>query len=223
MSTANPNQPAGPYPPGEHIVPPPRPSSPATAQFRLNHLMLRIKDPEKSLRFYNDCLGLHVVFVFNTGPWTIYYLGPRDVTIASIGTSQGLLELYHIPSDSSLPYTSGNDYAGDPAGVGFGHIGFTVPDVAEAVDRVKSFGYEVIKPLGEAEEDTMAVSQEIVENKFGAVEEGYKHVFRQLAFVKDPDVSVDFAQSGLSIHATESCVGSGPASLVLTLLTGLLG
>lgn len=66
-----------------------------------------------------------------------------------------------------------------------------MPDVAEAVERVRSFGYEVIKPLGKAEEDTMAVSQEIVDGKFGAVEEGYKHVFRQLAFVKDPDVSGD--------------------------------
>lgn len=41
--------------------------------------MLRIKDPDASLKFYNDCFGLHVVFVFNAGPWTIYYLGPRDV------------------------------------------------------------------------------------------------------------------------------------------------
>lgn len=77
--TPNPNYPTGPYPPGQHVIPPRRPSSPTTAGFRLNHLMLRITDPEKSLRFYNDCLGMHVVFIFNTGPWTIYYLGPRDV------------------------------------------------------------------------------------------------------------------------------------------------
>ena len=76
---SNANYPAGPYPPGQHIIPPPRPSSPATAGFRLNHLMLRITNPDKSLRFYNDCLGLHVVFIFNVGPWTIYYLGPRHV------------------------------------------------------------------------------------------------------------------------------------------------
>lgn len=79
MATTNPNQPTGPYPPGQHIIPPARPPSPATAEYRLNHLMLRIKDPEQSLRFYNDCFGLHVVFIFNVGPWTIYYLGPRDV------------------------------------------------------------------------------------------------------------------------------------------------
>lgn len=201
MATENPNQPAGPYPAGQHIIPPPRPSSPATAEFRLNHLMLRIKDPEKSLRFYNDCLGLHVVFIFNAGPWTIYYLGPRDATIASIGTSKGLLELYHIPSDFSTSYTSGNDYAGNPAGVGFGHIGFTVPDVAEAVSRVRSFGYDVVKPLGEAMEDQMAVPRDIVDGKAGPVDEGYNHVFRQLAFVKDPDVS-DCFHDAFRLHAS---------------------
>ena len=88
MASSNPNQPTGPYPKGEHIVPPPRPTSPATAEYRLNHLMLRIKNPEKSLKFYCDCLGLHVVFIFNTGPWTIYYLGPRDMSKCSGTTSK---------------------------------------------------------------------------------------------------------------------------------------
>jgi hypothetical protein len=78
---SNPNHVTGPFEPGTHTIPPPRPASPATAEYRLNHLMLRIKNPENSLKFYNDCFGLHTVFVFNAGPWTIYYLGPRDVGV----------------------------------------------------------------------------------------------------------------------------------------------
>lgn len=93
MSSTNPNHPPGPYAPGKHIIPPPRPVSPATADYRLNHLMLRIKDPDKSLKFYCDCLGLHVVFIFNAGPWTIYYLGPRDVGTSTTSISRSLL--YH--------------------------------------------------------------------------------------------------------------------------------
>ncbi|KAH7378698.1 Glyoxalase/Bleomycin resistance protein/Dihydroxybiphenyl dioxygenase [Pyrenochaeta sp. MPI-SDFR-AT-0127] len=185
MAPSNANHPPGPYVVGEHIIPPPRPNSPATAEYRLNHLMLRIKDPQKSLGFYCDCLGLHVVFIFNAGPWTIYYLGPRDAGMATLGTSKGLLELYHIPSDASTAYVSGNDYSAP--GVGFGHVGFTVPDVAEALDRVRSFGYEIIKPLDEAREEQMGLSDEVVKGKFGGVNEGYKHIFRQLAFVQDPD------------------------------------
>ncbi|CAI6339075.1 unnamed protein product [Periconia digitata] len=197
---SNPNYPSGPYTPGQHVIPPPRPTSPATAEYRLNHLMVRIKNPERSLKFYNDCFGLHVVFIFNAGPWTIYYLGPRDVSASTIGTSKGLLELYHIPADESTPYTSGNDYSSSspPPGVGFGHIGFTVPDVAAALDRVKNFGFEVIKPLGEAKESTMGVPMKEGDMKVQcvgesvAVDEGYKRVFEQLAFVKDPDVSFFF-------------------------------
>lgn len=170
---------------GRHILPPPRPSSPETASYRLNHLMLRIKDPQKSLEFYCDCMGLHVIFIFNTGLWTIYYLGPRDVGISTIGTSKGLLELYYIPADASTDYASGNDYPGP--GVGFGHIGFTVPDVSVALDRVAEFGFEVIKPLNEAKEDNMGLDLVQGHGKQDRVAEGYKHVFRQLAFVKDPD------------------------------------
>ncbi|KAF2258561.1 Glyoxalase/Bleomycin resistance protein/Dihydroxybiphenyl dioxygenase [Lojkania enalia] len=197
----DPNQPPGPYTIGEHIIPPPRPSSPATAEYRLNHLMLRIKNPEESLRFYNDCFGLHVVFIFNPGPWTIYYLGPRDINptilymnysrslidvdISTLGASKGLIELYHIPADASTPYVSGNDYSAP--GVGFGHIGFTVPDVAKTIERVKDFGYEVIKPLGEAKVEQMGLPDTVVKGNTGVVDEGYKHVFRQLAFVRDPD------------------------------------
>ena len=104
--------------------------------------------------------------------------------MASLGTSKGLLELYHIPADSSTPYNSGNDYP-DP-GIGFGHIGFTVPDVPEALERVKGFGYEVIKPLDEAKEEQMGIPTDAQLGKYGKVPDGYKHLFRQLAFVKDP-------------------------------------
>jgi len=144
----------------------------------LNHLMIRITDPEASLRFYNDCLGMHTVFMFNTGAWTIYYLGPRDVQIQNLGTSKGLLELYHVPHGPKS-YRNGNENGGE----GFGHIGFTVPDVEAALQRVKDFGFEVIKPLGEAKTEQYGVGG--VED--GVVDEGYNHVFRQLAFVKDPD------------------------------------
>ncbi|ORY12037.1 Glyoxalase/Bleomycin resistance protein/Dihydroxybiphenyl dioxygenase [Clohesyomyces aquaticus] len=179
---SNPNHVTGPFEPGKHIIPPPRSSSPATAEYRLNHLMLRIKNPEESLKFYNDCFGLHTIFVFNAGPWTIYYLGPRDVGMAELGTSKGLLELYHVPADSDLTYSNGNDYS--KPGVGFGHIGFTIPDVSAALKRMEEFGYKIIKPLNQAKVTQMGMPESVKE---ADVMEGYRHVFRQLAFVQDPD------------------------------------
>jgi lactoylglutathione lyase len=102
--------------------------------------------------------------------------------MATLGTSKGLLELYHIPADSSTAYAAGNDYSAPG-------VGFTVPDVAEALERVKSFGFEVIKPLDEAKKEQMGMPEDVVQGKHGNVADGYKHVFKQLAFVKDPDVS----------------------------------
>jgi lactoylglutathione lyase len=169
------------YEPGLHTIPPSRPLSPATSGIRLNHLMLRITDPVASLRFYNDCLGMHTIFIFNTGPWTIYYLGPRNISMSNMGTASGLLELYHIPGHLNQ-YKNGNENGGE----GFGHLGFTVPDVEEVLGRVKEFGYRVIKPLGEDAVEGMGVPGFV---KAEDVEDGYRHVFRQLAFVVDPDVS----------------------------------
>jgi lactoylglutathione lyase len=124
---------------------------------------------------------MHTIFVFNTGPWTIYYLGPRNVTMENMGTASGLLELYHIPGHLKT-YKNGNENGGE----GFGHLGFTVPDVQAILKRVADFGYKVIKPLGEAKTSQLGVPDFV---KGEDVAEGYKYVFRQLAFIVDPDVS----------------------------------
>lgn len=150
--------------------------------------MLRISDPTASLKFYNDFLGLHTIFIFNTGAWTIYYLGPRSVSIADLGTAQGLLELYYMPSkegDERPKYRNGNEQ--DGLGMGFGHLGFTVPDVEGALERAREMGIKILKPLGDDRAETMGVEGL---GKGESVVEGYKFVFRQLVFVSDPDVSV---------------------------------
>ncbi|KAF8053926.1 Glyoxalase/Bleomycin resistance protein/Dihydroxybiphenyl dioxygenase [Lyophyllum atratum] len=179
------------FPPGSHILGT-DPAQPAeTLGYRLNHLMLRIKNPEKSLRFYKEGFGLRTIFTFNTGLWTIYYLGhPNHATesstemISTLGTRKGLLELYHVPHDVQASYATGNE----PGALGFGHVGFTVPDVAAALERLRKVvpELEIIKPLGEAEFGGMGVPGKDGREQ-DIVEEGYKAVFRQLAFVKDPD------------------------------------
>lgn len=181
------------YPVGVHFTPPPLPPQEATAGWKINHLMIRITDPEASLRFYNECFGLHTIFIFNTGAWTIYYLGPRDSSLATLGTSKGLIELYHLPGGPDR-YRNGNEEGGMQGG--FGHIGFTVPDVEKALERVKSFGYEVIKPLGESKPEQYGVPDFLPLDK---VDQGYQHVFKQLAFVKDPDVSYAFSICYMSV------------------------
>lgn len=114
----------------------------------------------------------------------------------NMGTATGLLELYHIP-DHQGGYRNGNENGGE----GFGHVGFSVPDVGDVLKRASEMGYRVIKPLGEAKLEQFGVPSSV---KSEDVVEGYKFVFRQLAFIVDPDVSdlcvlSDWRRTGLMI------------------------
>jgi lactoylglutathione lyase len=42
---------------------------------------------------------MHVVFIFNAGPWTIYYLGPRDV--GTFGKSREIIMVIDLSCRSS--------------------------------------------------------------------------------------------------------------------------
>ena len=61
--------------PGGHNTDPPLPESSPTTGYKLNHFMLRIRDPSRSLHFYTTLLGMRTVFTMNAGPFTLYYLG----------------------------------------------------------------------------------------------------------------------------------------------------
>jgi lactoylglutathione lyase len=110
--------------------------------------------------------------------------------LRTLGTRKGLLELYHIPHDETMKYESGNG----PGIPGFGHVGFTVPNVVAALERLKKVcpGVRVLKDVGVGKFETMGVpglgvGEERAGTENDIVEEGYKKVFRQLAFVEDPD------------------------------------
>ncbi|KAF5592959.1 lactoylglutathione lyase [Fusarium subglutinans] len=172
-----------------------------TLGYKLFHVMLRIRDPVQSLHFYIDLMGMRTVFTMDTGPFTIYYLGypqtdehradlgkfGRD-TLAQLAYTPGLIELYHVHGSENEPqgyYSTGNQ----PPHLGLGHIGFSVPDVPRAVERLKNHGVEVIKDLGAASREDVPLSQWEAEKKIGLgdLHPAYQHVFGQIAFVKDPD------------------------------------
>ena len=67
--------PAGEFLPGGHKNDSPIPETDPTIGYKLNHFMLRIRDPEASLHFYINLMGMRTVFTMNAGPFTIYYLG----------------------------------------------------------------------------------------------------------------------------------------------------
>ncbi len=148
-------------------------TKPETAEFVLNHTMLRIKDPAASLGFYRDLLGMTLVkrLDFPPGKFSLFFLGyvraedgpiPAGVAerIAFTFRQRGLLELTHnwgSETDEAVRYHDGN---AEPRG--FGHIGISVPDVEAACARFDAAGVEFVKRPDE-----------------GAM--------KGLAFVRDPD------------------------------------
>ena len=126
-----------------------------TRGFRLNHCMLRVKDPEASLRFYSRVFGMSVLrrLDFEEMNFSLYFLGcleaddqvPEETAERTTWTfsQSGLLELTHnwgTEEQQGRIYHDGN---AEPQG--FGHICFSVPDLHAAVAWFDANDVEFIK------------------------------------------------------------------------------
>lgn len=129
----------------------PDPRDPATAGFTLNQTMLRVRDPEASVAFYRDVLGMTLLQKLDFPPmkFSLYFMAyladgemiPDDPAERArfIFSRETTLELTHNWGTESDPdfagYHSGND-----APRGFGHLGISVPDVDAACARFETLG-----------------------------------------------------------------------------------
>ena len=130
---------------------------PETRGFVMNQAMLRVKEPERSLRFYTDVLGMVLLkrLDFPAMSFSLYFLGYLREPAASVPVDPvertayvfrqpALLELTHNWGTESDPdfagYHNGNK---DPRG--FGHIGVSVPDVYAACERFERLGVPFVK------------------------------------------------------------------------------
>lgn len=146
----------------------------STREFIMSQTMLRIRDPEKSVPFYRDVLGMTLLnrFDFPDMKFSLYFVGylrpedgplPEDKLARAEFTfrQKAAIELTHnygTESDASFAgYHNGN---ADPRG--FGHIGITVPDVYGACERFEKLGVEFVKRPDDGK-------------------------MKGLAFIKDPD------------------------------------
>ncbi|GJC96602.1 lactoylglutathione lyase [Colletotrichum higginsianum] len=99
-----------------------------------NHTMLRVKDPQKSLRFYQDVLGMTLIRKNESSDFTLFFLAYGDLKEGeSQAQREGILELtwnHGTEKDESFSYHNGNDQP-----QGFGHICVTVDDINAACAR----------------------------------------------------------------------------------------
>lgn len=123
--------------------------------FRLNHTMVRVKDPAKSLAFYTRVFGMRVLrkLDFEELGFSLYFLArledgdqvPEDSGERTVWTfsQKGLLELTHNWGTEDQEDFSYHDGNAEPQG--FGHICFSVPDLDAAVEWFDANEVEFIK------------------------------------------------------------------------------
>jgi lactoylglutathione lyase len=149
-------------------------SDPATQEYIFNQTMLRVRDPERSVAFYRDVLGMTLLrrFDFPEMKFSLYFMAyvhsgdeppPTDKAANAeyVFRQKATLELTHnwgTEADAEFAgYHNGNS---DPRG--FGHIGITVPDVYAAAERFEKLGVAFVKRPDDGK-------------------------MKGLAFIKDPD------------------------------------
>ncbi|KAL9610172.1 MAG: hypothetical protein Q9167_005100 [Letrouitia subvulpina] len=122
-----------------------------TSKYKLNHSMLRVKDPQRSIKFYQH-LGMTQInhIAQPAAKFDLYFLAYDSPHSASPGAHwsdrQGVLELTHNYGTESDPaYTVANGNS-DP-GRGFGHICISVDNIQAACKRIADAGYSFQKRL----------------------------------------------------------------------------
>lgn len=130
--------------------------------------MLRIRDPEVSLAFYTEILGMTLLRKSNMGDFTLYFLAydndelSPDEKSSSVFARQGVLELTHNHGTETDPDFRGYSSGNNEPGKGFGHIAITVANVEEACARFEKLGVPFKKRLSDGK-------------------------MRHIAFILDPD------------------------------------
>ncbi|KZF21124.1 glyoxylase I [Xylona heveae TC161] len=133
--------------------------------YRMNHTMIRVKDAEKSLKFYQDVLGMTLLRVNENkdNGFNLYFLGyphgrpAPDASapgISSVADREGLLELtwnYGTEKDENFSYHNGN---AEPQG--FGHICVSVDDLNAACARFEDLKVNWKKRLTDGRMKTVA-------------------------------------------------------------------
>ncbi|KAK5798234.1 hypothetical protein VI817_004525 [Penicillium citrinum] len=116
--------------------------------YRLNHSMLRVKDAEASLKFYQESMGMTLVRTVENpdNKFNLYFLAyakvPEDGKTSDM---EGLLELtwnYGTEKEEGPVYHNGNT-----APQGFGHICISTDDLQAACDRFESLNVNFKKRL----------------------------------------------------------------------------
>ena len=175
--------------------------------------MLRVRDPERSLRFYREALGMTLIDRYDFPAWkfSLYFLESRAPGAPEYALTPGSPEahryLWSMPGVAlELTHNHGSEevyHPGNAAGDGFGHLAVSVPDVYAACNELESAGVAFHKKPDEGRMKGLAFALdpdgywlEIVKRgEAEGVEGGGGPTFRlaqTMLRVKDPKESIAF-------------------------------
>jgi lactoylglutathione lyase len=105
-----------------------------TSKFRLLHVMIRVRDLDKSLDFYTRLLGMKQLRKkdYPTGEFTLAFVGYGEETDGTV------IELTHNWGQEE-PYE---------LGTGFGHLAIAVPDIYAVCGQLEKEGVSIPRPPG---------------------------------------------------------------------------
>ena len=112
--------------------------------YRLLHTMIRVKDLDKALAFYEGQLGMKVLSKtdYPEGKFTNVFVGYGSET------ANAVIELTHN-WDQEEPYDVGS---------GFGHLAIGVPDIYGACERLEKAGVTITRPPGPMKHGTTVIA-----------------------------------------------------------------
>ena len=115
-----------------------------TDAYRLLHMMIRVKNQEKSIDFYTRHLGMKVLRQkeFEGGRFTNTFIGYGDET------SEAVIELTYN-WDQDEPYSHGS---------GFGHLAIGVPDIYATCAALEAEGVSIPRAPGPMKHGTTVIA-----------------------------------------------------------------
>jgi lactoylglutathione lyase len=110
---------------------------------RILHTMIRVGDLDRSIKFYSEVLGMHVLRRkdYPDGRFTNVFVGYEDESQAAV------LELTHNWDTKS--YDLGN---------GYGHVAVAVEDAYKACDEIRKRGGKVTREAGPMKHGTTVIA-----------------------------------------------------------------
>lgn len=200
-----------------------------TSKYKLNHSMLRVKDPQASLKFY-EFLGLKQInkLEFPDNKFDLYFLAFDSPKAASHGNHwtdrEGIIELTHnygTENDPKYKIANGNS----DIGRGFGHVAISVDNIQAACRRLEDAGYKFQKKLTDGKMRHIAFALdpdgywvEIIGQKPLEETENVKetdvetyHMNHTMIRVKDPEISINFYKDvmGMDLKRTSENKNGG--------------